>query len=73
MQEYDSVALIVDRDDIGLKKGQVGAIVDRLGENDFMVEFVNHRTGYTYALTDLPRSQLMKLVYEGEGIGAAAA
>lgn len=73
MDELDVVALLVERPELGLKQGQTGTIVHKHSDDVFMVEFVSHTTGYTYALTDLPRSQLIKLVYEGEGIGLAAA
>jgi hypothetical protein len=72
MEELDVVALTIDRPDLGLKAGQTGTIVSKYSEHDFHIEFVNN-DGWTYALADLPRSQLLKLVYDGCGTGVAAA
>lgn len=72
MEELDVVVLTTARPDLGLIAGQVGTVVHKYSEADFHVEFVNQE-GSTYAITDLPASQLMKLRFSGGSLGEAAA
>jgi hypothetical protein len=63
----DVVALLVDLPDQGLRRGQVGTVVETLAPHVFEVEFSDD-DGKTYALLPLKAEQLMVLRY-----GAAAA
>jgi len=64
LQLFDSVALLRPRPDVGLDRGQVGAIVDVYGDGEaFEVEFADN-LGRTYALTACKPSELLRLVHE---------
>ena len=56
----DVVSLMVDLPERGLVRGQVGTVVESLGENVFEVEFSDD-DGKTYAILALPDEQLMIL------------
>lgn len=57
----DTVALLIDRPDLNLRKGEMGTIVDVLGEREaFQVEFVDDE-GYTYGLATFAARDLLKL------------
>ena len=60
---FDIVALTEDVPEHGLRRGQVGAIVEVLGPDAFMVEFVDNN-GRTYATLSLRASQLMVLHHQ---------
>ena len=59
----DVVALVEDVPAHGLRRGQVGTIVEELARGTFEVEF-SDRTGRTYAMAPVKESQLMVLCYE---------
>lgn len=59
----DVVALTEDISEHGLRRGQVGTIVEVLGSDAFMVEFVDN-SGRTYATRSLRASQLMVLHHQ---------
>ena len=59
----DMVALTEDVPGHGLRRGQVGTIVEVLGADAFMVEFVDNN-GRTYATLSLRASQLMVLHHQ---------
>jgi hypothetical protein len=40
-QVLDTVALVADLPELGLRAGEVGSVVERLGGEVFEVEFVN--------------------------------
>jgi len=61
----DTVALLKAIPSENLKKGQVGAIVEIFGEDDFEVEFVD-KQGRTVAMLPLKRTDLLVLQYELE-------
>lgn len=63
MQVLDTVALLVDLPGEGLSRGQVGVIVEALGNGVFEVEFADDE-GRTYAELALETSQLLKLRHE---------
>jgi len=54
------VALLVDRPEVGLRRGQVGTIVELLGEDAFEVEFSDEQ-GRSYAQIPLTREQFIVL------------
>lgn len=56
----DVVALVVDRPNDGLVRGQVGTIVEELSSGVFEVEFSDDQ-GTTYAMAPLPADQLIVL------------
>jgi hypothetical protein len=56
----DTVALLNDRHDQGIFRGQVGTIVEELGGGVFEVEFVNDQ-GETQALLPLSEADLLVL------------
>jgi len=58
----DVVALIGDMEERGLVKGQVGTVVEILGNGVFEVEFCDN-DGRTYATLALRSDQLMALYY----------
>jgi hypothetical protein len=59
----DVVALTEDLTEHDLRRGQVGTIVEMLGPDAFMVEFVDN-SGRTYATLSLRASQLMVLHHQ---------
>ncbi len=59
----DVVALTEDIPDRGLKRGQVGTVVESLGPGVFEVEFVDNE-GRTYATLPLKAGQLLVLHYQ---------
>jgi hypothetical protein len=62
----DVVALTVDLPEYGLKRGQVGTVVEFLGNgNAFEVEFC-YPDGRTYQSVGLCREQIMLLCFEPE-------
>jgi len=66
LEELDVVALLTNRPDLGLGKGQVGAIVCRLGDGEaYEVEFVDDQ-GYTYGMGTFRAEELLKLHHRAE-------
>ena len=63
MHLLDVVALTEDIPDHGLRRGQVGTIVEILGPNAFEVEFADNE-GRTYATLALNTKQLLVLHYQ---------
>jgi len=59
----DVVALTEALPERGLRRGQVGTIVEMLGPDVFVVEFVDNN-GRTYATLSLRASQLMVLHHQ---------
>jgi uncharacterized protein DUF4926 len=59
----DVVALTEDLPERGLRRGQVGTVVEELAPGVYEVEF-NDDEGRTYALLALKASQLMVLHYQ---------
>lgn len=59
----DVVALLEDLPEQGLRRGQVGTIVERLGPDVFEVEFTDDQ-GRAYASLALRASQVMPLHYQ---------
>jgi hypothetical protein len=62
-QEIHVVALTEDIPDHRLLQGQVGTVVEFLGQDMFEVEFVDN-DGRTYATLPLKSSQLLVLHYQ---------
>jgi hypothetical protein len=56
----DVVALTEDLPAAGLRRGQVGTVVETLGHGMFEVEFSDDR-GRTYAMASVPSRQLLVL------------
>ena len=70
IQLLETVALTVDLPEIYLRRGQVGTVVDILGEGQaFEVEF-SDRNGRTYASLGLRPDQVMVLRYAPEAAGS---
>jgi hypothetical protein len=63
MKLLEIVALTEDEPDKGLRRGQVGTIVEILAPGVFKVEF-SDLEGRTYALAALPDNHLMILHHE---------
>ena len=63
MNLLDVVALTADLPDKGLRRGQVGTIVEELADDVYEVEF-SDTDGMTYALVALKAEQLMILHYQ---------
>ena len=59
----DVVALTDDLRECGLRRGQVGTVVELLAPGVFEVEFSDDQ-GRTYASLALPANQLMTLHYQ---------
>jgi hypothetical protein len=59
----DAVALTEALPERGLRRGQVGAVVDELEPGVFEIEFVD-RNGHTYQMLPLRAEQLLVLRYE---------
>jgi hypothetical protein len=62
---FDVVALTEDIPDEGLRRGQVGTVIDVWEPNAFEVEF-SDLNGITYAMLPLHPEQLMVLHYVPE-------
>ena len=68
----DTVALVADCPELGLVAGEVGAVVEVLGEGvAFEVEFVDSE-GHTYGLHTLSADQLVAPHTRGRPLRAAA-
>ena len=63
IQLLDVVALTEDLPERGLRRGQVGTVVELLAPDVFEVEF-SHDTGRTYASLPLRADQLLVLHYQ---------
>jgi hypothetical protein len=63
MHLLDVVALTKDIPDHGLRRGQVGTIVEILGPETFEVEFADNN-GRAYATLSLNAKELMVLHYQ---------
>jgi hypothetical protein len=63
IQILDVVALLEDMPEGGLRRGQVGTVVEKLAPNVFEVEFSDDN-GRTYAMLALRADQLIVLRYE---------
>ncbi len=59
----DVVALLVDLPAHGLRRGEVGTLVEYLAPDIWLVEFSDN-SGEEYAIVELHTNQLMKLYYE---------
>ena len=60
---FDVVALLKDRPQEGLVRGQIGAIVDEYAPRVFDVEF-SDTEGKTYAMAIVPATELMRLRHQ---------
>lgn len=63
MTLLDDVALTEDMPERGLRRGQVGTIVEVLGPDVFEVEFADNE-GRAYAVLPLNAAQLLVLHYQ---------
>ena len=64
----DTVAVVTDIPELGLTAGEVGAVVEVLGEGEaFEVEFCDN-SGVTYGLYTLRASQLVALHTRGQAL-----
>ena len=64
----DTVALTVDLPTLGLRAGEVGAVVEVLADGEaFEIEFCD-RSGTTYGLHTLRTGQLIALHTRGEAL-----
>jgi len=63
--ELDVVALLTDRPDQGLARGQVGTVVESLDKNSALVEFRDDQ-GRAYAVVPCTYSDLIVLHYAPE-------
>ena len=55
-----TAAIVTDLPELGLFAGEVGVVVEQLGDDAFEVEFVN-ASGRTYGLHTLEAGQLLRL------------
>ena len=62
----DTVALLQDRPEARLRRGQVGTVVEELAPGVFEVEFSDDQ-GRTYASLAVESSRLLGLLYEAVG------
>ncbi len=58
----DVVALLEDCPAVGLARGQVGTVVESLGESSLLVEFSDD-DGRAYAIASFPKASLLLLHY----------
>ena len=63
VQLLDVVALIEDVLQSGLRRGQVGTVVEALDQNAYLVEFSDDE-GRAYAIVPLTVNQMLVLQYE---------
>jgi len=59
----DVVALTADVPEKGLRRGQVGTVVEILAPGVYEVEFSDSHTGHAFALLPLKSEQLLTLRY----------
>ncbi len=59
----DVVALLADKPEEGLVSGHVGTVVEVFSPDVFEVEFLD-RTGHTFALAELKRSEILILKHD---------
>ena len=71
MNLYDVVALLEDLPDMGLKRGQVGTIVEEWEPGVFEVEFADTDV-ITYAMVALRGEQLMTLYWHPDSARTTA-
>ncbi len=65
----DTVALVVERPELGLSVGEVGAVVEILGNGEaFEVEFCT-KGGQAYGLHALRANQIIALHNQGQPLG----
>ena len=62
LETLDVVALLEDLPAEGLRRGEVGTVVEAWGDEVYEVEF-SDRSGVAYAFVALHAGQLMKLHY----------
>ena len=62
---FDTVALLKAMPGKNLRIGQVGAVVEILGDDNFEIEFTD-KQGRTIALVPLKRADLLVLQYDME-------
>lgn len=62
IKEFDEVALLRDMPEDNLVQGQVGTVVERLGESAYEVEFCGD-DGRAYAILGVKEEELMVLHY----------
>ena len=67
IEVLDVVAVMQDLPHLGVRRGQVGTVVEGLGEDAFEVEFSDDE-GRTYAQTALRSDVLLVLHYEPEAV-----
>lgn len=72
MKELDVVALTEDLREKGLRRGQVGTLVESLAPGVYEVEFADTE-GRAYAMAAIPESKLMTLHHHPEAGGRRAA
>jgi translation initiation factor IF-1 len=63
VKPFDVVALLEEKPERGLRRGQVGTVVESLGPDVFEVEFCDNE-GRTYATLALRSDQLMILHHD---------
>lgn len=71
VNQYDVVALLEDLPQEGLKRGQVGTLVEEWEPGVFEVEFADPN-GVTYALVALRAEQLMTLYWHPDPLQKTA-
>ncbi len=59
----DVVALLADRPQDGLVRGQVGTVVEDWGDGTYEVEFVSDLDGATFTTATLAADQVVRLWY----------
>jgi hypothetical protein len=69
VQLHDVIALLVDIPDRGLRRGQVGTVVESHGNDVFEVEFSDDN-GRTYAMLPLSNNQFIVLHYHAAALGS---
>ena len=67
----DTVALLDDRPEYELRAGEVGTVVELLGDGVYEVEF-SDEDGQTYAEFALRRDQIIPLHNQGKSLKLAA-
>lgn len=65
MQLHDTIALLQDMPKQGLKRGQVGTLVEQWTDDVYEVEFSDNN-GVTYAMAAIPAEQMLVLQWQPE-------
>lgn len=63
IEQYDTVAVLVDVPEDNLRRGSVGTVIEKWTEDAYEVAFSDKKTGVDYAQVVLKKDQIIKLYF----------